>query len=78
MRELDGKGLLKRNLKNPPLKDTVHLPANGYTIIRFFANNPGVWPLHCHNAMVVFQLDLVNLLLYIVFYLILSIRNLVK
>jgi hypothetical protein len=24
------------------------LPA--YTVIQFFTNNPGVWPLHCHLA----------------------------
>ena len=39
----------------PPLpsllfrQDTVLLPAGGWVAIRFLANNPGVWPLHCHN-----------------------------
>lgn len=30
------------NLVNPPLKDTVNVPANGYVIIRFMADNPGI------------------------------------
>lgn len=36
------------NLVNPPLKDTVNVPANGYVIIRFMADNPGYWFMHCH------------------------------
>lgn len=38
------------NLVNPPLKDTVNVPANGYVIIRFMADNPGYWFMHCHLA----------------------------
>lgn len=30
------------NLINPPLKDTINVPANGYVIIRFIADNPGI------------------------------------
>lgn len=30
------------NLVNPPLKDSVNVPANGYVIIRFMADNPGI------------------------------------
>lgn len=30
------------NLVNPPLKDVVNVPANGYFIIRFMADNPGI------------------------------------
>ncbi len=30
------------------LKDTVTIPEGGYTIIRFVADNPGVWFFHCH------------------------------
>ena len=48
MKELDNKGLLKRNFDRPPLKDTVTVPAGGYTVIRFHANNPGIWMFHCH------------------------------
>ena len=29
-------------------KDTVVVPAGGYTVIRFSADNPGIWLLHCH------------------------------
>lgn len=34
--------------KNPTMRDTIGVPANGFTIIRFRANNPGVWFFHCH------------------------------
>lgn len=44
---MDKKGLLKRNLNSPPLKDTVTIPSGGYTIFRFYANNPGFWFMHC-------------------------------
>ena len=43
IKNLDAEGKLKRNLINPPLKDTVQIPAGGYTIIRFKALNPGYW-----------------------------------
>lgn len=39
---------LPRNIKYPPLKDTVIVQARGYTILRFFTNNPGFWLFHCH------------------------------
>jgi len=42
-------------LKNPPLKDTVIIPNRGYTIIRFFSDNPGFWAFHCH---IEFHLDM--------------------
>ena len=45
---MDKKGALKRNLVNPPIKDTVTIPSGGYTIFRFYAENPGVWFMHCH------------------------------
>ncbi len=41
-------GLLKRNLNKPIIKDTVTVPVGGYTIIRFVADNPGIWLFHCH------------------------------
>ena len=31
-----------------PLKDTVLIPAGGYAVVYFKANNPGYWFLHCH------------------------------
>ena len=33
---------------NSPLKDTVLIPAGGYAVVYFKANNPGYWFLHCH------------------------------
>lgn len=40
--ELDASSNLRRNFDDPPLKDTVNVPASGYTIVRFIANNPGM------------------------------------
>ncbi|TPX47422.1 hypothetical protein SeMB42_g02364 [Synchytrium endobioticum] len=31
-----------------PIRDVISVPANGYSTVRFVANNPGVWALHCH------------------------------
>ncbi|GLT31608.1 hypothetical protein SLA2020_063370 [Shorea laevis] len=39
---------LKYNLVDPPLSNTIIVPANGWLAIRFKANNPGVWLMHCH------------------------------
>jgi hypothetical protein len=36
------------NLANPRLKDTVYIPAQGYVILRIYADNPGIWFFHCH------------------------------
>ncbi|KAG0334093.1 hypothetical protein BG000_008628 [Podila horticola] len=33
---------------NPLRRDTATVPRKGYTVIRFKADNPGVWALHCH------------------------------
>ena len=32
----------------PNRRDTWILAPNGYTVVRFIANNPGVWLMHCH------------------------------
>ena len=32
----------------PLYRDTVSVPANGWALIRFNADNPGVWVIHCH------------------------------
>lgn len=48
VKAFDKAGLLKRNLKNAPIKDTVTVPDGGYTVIRFKADNPGYWLFHCH------------------------------
>ncbi|KAG4438160.1 hypothetical protein IFR05_006371 [Cadophora sp. M221] len=36
------------DLDNPLRKDTVSVPRRGYVIIRFKADNVGIWMLHCH------------------------------
>ncbi|KAL1396378.1 hypothetical protein pipiens_010547 [Culex pipiens pipiens] len=33
---------------NPPYKDTVSIPNQGFVRTRFRANNPGFWLVHCH------------------------------
>nr|XP_018904620.1 PREDICTED: laccase-3-like isoform X2 [Bemisia tabaci] len=33
---------------NPPLKDVISVPSFGYVVLRFLADNPGVWFFHCH------------------------------
>lgn len=38
------------NQGNPMRRDVQIVPALGYIAIQFEANNPGVWPLHCHVA----------------------------
>ena len=37
-----------RTDRRAPLKDTVLVPAGGYAVVYFKANNPGYWFLHCH------------------------------
>lgn len=39
------------NTVNPPLRDTATLPQGGWVVIRFKADNPGLWLLHCHLFM---------------------------
>ena len=36
------------NLDDPPLKDTYPLSPNYWAILRFRADNPGMWNFHCH------------------------------
>ncbi|RCV39294.1 hypothetical protein SETIT_8G211800v2 [Setaria italica] len=38
----------KYNLVNPPLVNTVLVPRLGWVAVRFIADNPGVWYMHCH------------------------------
>lgn len=46
VKELNKAGNITRNLKDPPLKDTVIVPDAGFTLIRFLADNPGYWLIH--------------------------------
>ncbi|XP_038051142.1 laccase-1-like [Patiria miniata] len=45
---LDQAGGIVRNFTKAPRKDTVIVPDGGYTAVRFVADNPGWWLLHCH------------------------------
>ncbi|KAH8887601.1 hypothetical protein GQ53DRAFT_655731 [Thozetella sp. PMI_491] len=36
------------NMASPLRKDTVSVPRRGHVIIRFLADSPGIWMLHCH------------------------------
>ncbi|KAE8694831.1 Laccase-5 [Hibiscus syriacus] len=38
----------KFNLEDPSLRNTAAVPVNGWAVIRFVADNPGVWIMHCH------------------------------
>lgn len=35
-------------LKPHAIRDTITVEANSYLVLRFVANNPGVWMMHCH------------------------------
>ncbi|GAB2215203.1 hypothetical protein Droror1_Dr00019584 [Drosera rotundifolia] len=43
--KIDPKGY---NLDDPPFINTVGVPRNGWAAVRFRADNPGVWFMHCH------------------------------
>ncbi|GAB2286073.1 Laccase-13 [Dionaea muscipula] len=38
----------KFNLVDPPSRNTISPPPGGWVAIRFVADNPGVWLMHCH------------------------------
>ncbi|KAM7496401.1 hypothetical protein LguiA_020815 [Lonicera macranthoides] len=38
----------KFNLVDPPQRNTIDVPVGGWAAIRFVADNPGVWLMHCH------------------------------
>lgn len=38
------------NAANPQRRDTQMLRPGGYIVLQFEADNPGVWPFHCHVA----------------------------
>ncbi|TXG53187.1 hypothetical protein EZV62_022356 [Acer yangbiense] len=41
---------LSYNLVDPPKVNTIIVPALGWVAIRFVADNPGTWLMHCHLA----------------------------
>ncbi|KAK8193583.1 multicopper like protein [Phyllosticta capitalensis] len=40
--------LTRFSLDNPPRRDTVWVPSNGYVALAFKPDNPGAWAVHCH------------------------------
>ena len=36
------------NYENPPMRTSFSVPANGFVVVRFKADNPGLWLFHCH------------------------------
>ncbi|CAL1378921.1 unnamed protein product [Linum trigynum] len=38
----------KFNLDNPQIRNTIGVPVGGWAVLRFQANNPGMWFMHCH------------------------------
>lgn len=38
------------NARNPQRRDTQMLRPGGHVVLQFEADNPGVWPFHCHIA----------------------------
>ena len=38
------------NMQNPQRRDVQMLPPSGHVVLQYEANNPGVWPFHCHIA----------------------------
>lgn len=42
VKKWDAEGKMNRKLDRAPLKDTVTVPSSGYTVIRFYADNPGI------------------------------------
>ena len=36
------------NLLDQVRKDTIVVPYGGYSVIRIWATNPGIWFMHCH------------------------------
>lgn len=38
------------NAQNPQRRDVQLLRPNGYMVVQLDADNPGVWPFHCHIA----------------------------
>ncbi|XP_077975451.1 uncharacterized protein LOC120332721 [Styela clava] len=49
IKELHNNGSIEYNFDGI-MKDTVIIPDGGYTVVRFLADNPGVWFFHCHLA----------------------------
>ena len=53
------------NPQNPQRRDVQTLPAFGYIVVQIAADNPGVWPFHCHIAWHVSQGLYINIMVSI-------------
>jgi len=47
---LYGQGNTTWNLENPLRRDTVSIPSQSHVVLRWMADNPGIWGMHCHVA----------------------------
>ncbi|KAJ3099865.1 hypothetical protein HDU96_010538 [Phlyctochytrium bullatum] len=47
-RAYDPNNVTVTNPENPMRRDVVVVPGGGYAILRFRADNPGIWLFHCH------------------------------
>ena len=61
---------IKKNYKDPIQKDSMPVPDGGFVIMRFRADNPGFWILHCHidfhnhgGMAIVLQVNIVFIIL---------------
>ena len=43
VKDADSKGQIPRKLSKAAVKDTVNVPNGGYTVVRFYSNNPGLY-----------------------------------
>ncbi|KAE8443950.1 hypothetical protein EG329_001174 [Mollisiaceae sp. DMI_Dod_QoI] len=44
-------GYVGLNTSNPMRRDTMTVNAYGWSLVRFVADNPGLWALHCHISV---------------------------
>jgi len=55
VRQQNEEGNIERNLHDPPRKDSVQTSPGSYLLIRFYADNPGYWLMHCHISFDVIE-----------------------
>ncbi|GFR63220.1 multicopper oxidase [Elysia marginata] len=48
VKDLDRVGNITRSTSRAPYKDSITVPDGGYVVLRFRADNPGMWLFHCH------------------------------
>lgn len=47
-RDTDSSPVQPYDMSRVALRDTVNIPSRGYAVLRFRADNPGIWLFHCH------------------------------